>query len=315
MGAVIIRRLIRLIPQLLILVTIAFALVHLTPGSTGSVNVETGATQNLEQMRAELGLDRPLYIQYLDWLARVARFDLGDSFVDGQPVVDTILSRLPATILLTLTALVLSVLLALVIGVISAVRQNTWVDYLGTVISFFGLSIPSFWFGLMLIMVFAVGLHWFPAQGMRSIGVRDPVDVAWHLVLPAFVLALDGMAALSRYVRSSMIEALGDDYVRTARSKGLSEWAVIVRHAMRNALLPTITVLGMRLPILVGGALLIETVFAWPGIGRLGYEAVTQRDYPVILGLLLLTGVITILGNLLADIGYALVDPRVELEG
>jgi peptide/nickel transport system permease protein len=314
-GAVLLRRILRLIPQLLVLVTIAFALVHLTPGSTGTVNVETGSTQNLDQLRAQLGLDRPLYVQYGDWLVHVARLDFGVSYVDGRSVIEKIAERLPATLLLTGTALIVATVLGFLLGILAAVHQNTWVDYSATLFAFFGLSIPSFWAGLLLIIVFAVTLRVLPAQGMTSIGGGGPLDVAWHLVLPATVLALEATAAISRYVRSSMVETLDEDFIRTARAKGLPERKVIMRHAVRNALLPTVTILGLRLPVLVGGALLIETVFAWPGIGRLGYEAVTQRDYPVILGLLIFTGTLTIVGNLLADITYAFVDPRVKLEG
>jgi peptide/nickel transport system permease protein len=314
-GAVLVRRILRLIPQLLVLVTIAFALVHLTPGSTGTINVETGSTQNLDQLRAQLGLDRPLYVQYGDWLVHVARLDFGVSYVDGRSVIEKIAERLPATLLLTGTALIVATVLGFLLGILAAVHQNTWVDYSATLFAFFGLSIPSFWAGLLLIIVFAVTLRVLPAQGMTSIGGGGPLDVAWHLVLPATVLALEATAAISRYVRSSMVETLDEDFIRTARAKGLPERKVIMRHAVRNALLPTVTILGLRLPVLVGGALLIETVFAWPGIGRLGYEAVTQRDYPVILGLLIFTGTLTIVGNLLADITYAFVDPRVKLEG
>ena len=315
MGAVLVRRILRLIPQLLVLVTIAFALVHLTPGSTGTINVETGSTQNLDQLRAQLGLDRPLYVQYGDWLVHVARLDFGVSYVDGRSVIEKIAERLPATLLLTGTALIVATVLGFLLGILAAVHQNTWVDYSATLFAFFGLSIPSFWAGLLLIIVFAVTLRVLPAQGMTSIGGGGPLDVAWHLVLPATILALEATAAISRYVRSSMVETLDEDFIRTARAKGLPERKVIMRHAVRNALLPTVTILGLRLPVLVGGALLIETVFAWPGIGRLGYEAVTQRDYPVILGLLIFTGTLTIVGNLLADITYAFVDPRVKLEG
>lgn len=300
---------------MLVLVTIAFALVHLTPGSTGTVNVSTGMTQNLEQLRADLGLDKPLYLQYLDWLGRMVRLDFGTSYVDGRPVLGKILERLPATLLLTGTALVLSTVLGILLGIVSALRQNTKVDYAATVFAFLGLSIPSFWAGLLMILLFSVTLRLLPAQGMESIGGGGALDVLKHLIMPACVLALDATAAVSRYVRSSMSEALHEDYIRTARAKGLPERVVVGRHALRNALLPAVTIIGLRLPVLVGGALLIETVFAWPGIGRLGYEAVTQRDYPVILGLLIFTGLLTILGNLLADVTYAVVDPRVKMEG
>jgi peptide/nickel transport system permease protein len=314
-GAVLARRLLRLIPQLVILVTIAFALVHLTPGSTGTVNVESGITQNLQELQADLGLDRPLLVQYADWLGRVVHLDFGTSYVDGRPVLDKILERLPATLLLTGTALVFSSLVAMLLGVLSAARRNSWIDYVATVVAFFGLSVPGFWAGLVAIVIFGVQLRWLPVQGMRSVtGDGGALDLVRHLALPAAVLSIEAMAALSRYIRSSMSEALAEDYIRTARAKGLPERRVIFGHALRNAMLPAITILGLRIPTLVGGALLIETVFAWPGIGRLGFEAVTQRDYPVILGLLIFTGLLTIVGNLLADLTYAAVDPRLKLE-
>lgn len=191
MGAVLTRRILRLVPQLLVLVTIAFALVHLTPGSTGTINVDTGSTQNLEQLREQLGLNRPLHIQYFDWLVSVARLDFGMSYVDGRPVIDKILERLPATLLLTGTALVVATILGFLLGIIAAVRQNTWVDYGATLFAFFGLSIPSFWAGLLMIILFSVTLRLLPAKGMTSIGGGGALDVARHLILPATVLALD----------------------------------------------------------------------------------------------------------------------------
>lgn len=191
MGAVLTRRILRLVPQLLVLVTIAFALVHLTPGSTGTINVDTGSTQNLEQLREQLGLNRPLHIQYFDWLVSVARLDFGMSYVDGRPVIDKILERLPATLLLTGTALVVATILGFLLGIIAAVRQNTWVDYGATLFAFFGLSIPSFWAGLLMIILFSVTLRLLPAQAMTSIGGGGALDVARHLILPATVLALD----------------------------------------------------------------------------------------------------------------------------
>lgn len=303
-----------MVPQLLILFTIAFLIIHLTPGATGSVNPEAGATQNLGALRASLGLDRPLLSQYADWLFEMVRLDFGTSFVNGAPVLATILERLPATLLLTGVALALSILLAIPLGVISSLHRNTWVDYSTTVIAFIGVAVPAFWAAIVVIVIFGVELGWLPVQGMSSVGDGSVLDVARHLILPAGVLALEGTAALTVYVRSSMTGVLLEDYVRTARAKGLRERTVVYRHALRNALLPAVTIIGLRLPILVGGAVLIETVFAWPGIGRLGFEAVSQRDYPVVLGLLVFTGVLTIVGNLLADIAYAVIDPRISLD-
>jgi len=312
--AVLTRRLAQMVPQLLILFTISFALIHLTPGTTGAINPESGSAQNLEALRAGLGLDRPLPVQYADWLGHMLRLDFGQSYLDGQPVLAKILERLPATLLLTGTALLVSIALAIPLGVLSAMRRNTWLDYQITVFAFLGISVPAFWAGIVAIIVFGVLLRWLPVQGMRSIDGGGPLDVLQHLLLPAVVLALEGTAALTRYIRSSMTDVLGEDYIRTAWAKGLRERSVISRHAIRNALLPAVTIVGLRLPILVGGAVLIETVFAWPGIGRLGFESVSQRDYPVILGLLVFTGILTIVGNLLADIAYAVIDPRVRLE-
>ena len=304
-------------PQLLILFVLSFALVHLTPGATGGVDLQSASGQNLERMRERLGLDRPLPAQFGDWLWDVVRLDFGTSFIDGQPVREKILERLPATALLTGTALLVSVLLAVPVGVISSLRRNSPFDYVFTVLAFLGVSIPAFWAAIVAIIVFGVHLGWFPVQGMQSVGRRaepGPMDTLHHLVLPATVLGLEGMAALTRLVRSSMTDVLVQDYVRTARAKGLGERLVVARHALKNALLPLVTLIGLRLPALVGGAIVIETVFAWPGIGRLGWEAVLQRDYPVVMGLVVFTGVLTILGNLLADIANAVIDPRIKLE-
>ncbi len=315
MTGFLLRRFRQVVPQLLILFTISFAIIHLTPGTTGAVNPEAGVTQNLDALREQLGLDRPLPVKYVDWLWHAVQLDFGTSFDDGRPVIDKILERLPATLLLTGTALALSILISVVLAVASSVYRNSLFDYTATVFSFFGLSIPAFWAAILAIIVFGVQLDLLPVQGMNSVDDDGAVDTLRHLILPAGVLALEGTAALTRYLRSSMIEVLHEDYVRTARAKGLSERTVVFSHAFRNALVSSVTILGLRLPILVGGAVLIETVFAWPGIGRLGFEAVSTRDYPVVMGLLVFTGIVTIIGNLLADITYSLVDPRVKLSG
>ncbi|MGH2531524.1 MAG: ABC transporter permease [Thermomicrobiales bacterium] len=318
MNRYLLRRAAQLGPQLLILFVLSFGLVHLTPGATGSVDLQSLSGENLEQMRERLGLDRPLHIQFADWLWRAIRLDFGDSFIDGTPVREKILDRLPATALLTGSALVLSLVLAVPLGVLSSLYRNSPLDYGLTIFAFFGVSIPAFWAAIVVIIVFGVQLGWFPVQGMETVGrpVTWPVlDVLHHLALPAIVLGLEGTAALTRLVRSSMTDVLVEDYVRTARAKGLGEQLVLFRHALKNALLPLVTLVGLRLPTLIGGAVVIETIFAWPGIGRLGWEAVLQRDYPVVMGLVVFTGVLTILGNLLADIAYAAIDPRIKLEG
>lgn len=317
MNRYLLRRGALLVPQLLILLVLSFGLVHLTPGTTGAVDLNALSGENIAQMRERLGLDRPLPVQFGDWLWRAIRLDFGDSFIDGQPVREKIWDRLPATMLLTGSALLLSLVLAIPLGMISSLRRNSPIDYGLTVFAFFGVSIPAFWAAIVVIIIFGVQLGWFPVQGMESVG-RDvdsrAVDILKHLVLPATVLGLEGTAALTRLVRSSMTDVLVEDYVRTARAKGLSERLVLTRHALKNALLPMVTLVGLRLPTLIGGAVVIEQIFAWPGIGRLGWEAVLQRDYPVVMGLVVFTGVLTILGNLLADVAYAVIDPRIKLE-
>lgn len=317
MNRFLVRRVIQIVPQLAILLVLSFALVHLTPGETGVLDLESADAQNIAALREMLGLDRPLHEQFADWAVRLVRLDFGVSFIDGQPVMDKILERLPPTLLLTGTALALSIMLAIPLGLISALRRNTAIDYGLTLFAFIGISVPAFWAAILAIITFGVLIPVLPIQGMRTVGApvaSDVLDVAKHLILPAGILGLEGTAALTRYVRSSMIESLVEDYIRTARSKGLRERVIVVRHAMKNALLPAVTILGLRLPMLVGGAVLIEAVFAWPGIGRLGLEAVLRRDYPVVMGLVVFTGVLTILGNLLADIAYGFLDPRIKQE-
>jgi peptide/nickel transport system permease protein len=311
------KRAVQLVPQLMILFVVSFGLVHLTPGATGGVDLNALGGENIAQMRERLGLDRPLPIQFADWLWHAVRLDFGTSFIDGTPVRDKILDRLPATMLLTGTALILALALAIPLGVISSLKRNSPVDYGLTIFAFLGVSIPGFWAAIVVIIVFSVQLGWFPVQGMESVGRNvdsRTIDILHHLVLPAAVLGLEGTAALTRLVRSSMTDVLVEDYVRTARAKGLRERSVLVRHALKNALLPMVTLVGLRLPSLIGGAVVIETIFAWPGIGRLGWEAVLQRDYPIVMGLVVFTGILTIVGNLLADIAYAAVDPRIKLD-
>ncbi len=317
MNRYLLRRGVQLVPQLFILCVLSFALVHLTPGATGVVDLQSVNAQDLVALHKQLGLDRPLYVQFGDWLWHLARLDFGRSFIDGETVRSKIGDRLPATILLTGSALLLAIVIAVPLGVLTSLHRNSFFDYAMTVFAFFGVSIPAFWAAIVAIILFSVKVHWFPVQGMRTVGqpvASSTLDLLRHLALPALVLGLEGTAALTRFVRSSMSEVLTEDYVRTARAKGLHERAILVRHALKNALLPLVTLLGLRLPALIGGSVLIETVFAWPGIGRLAWESVVRRDYPVVLGLVVCTGILTIIGNLLADIAYAAIDPRIKLE-
>jgi len=243
------------------------------------------------------------------------RGDLGISYIDQRPVATQIRERLPKTILLTGVALLLSIGLALPIGVMAAVKQYSWFDNITTVFSTAGISLPSFWLGLMCILIFAVRLHWFPSGGVTTIGQPFSVpDLLKHLVMPAFVLATISIAGWSRYIRGSMLEVIRQDYVRTARAKGLRERLVIVRHALRNALIPVATLMGLSIPNLVGGALITETIFSWPGIGRLAWHATTKRDYPIIMGVVVMATAMVIFGNLAADVAYGILDPRITTE-
>ena len=246
------------------------------------------------------------------------RFDFGRSFKDGRLVIIKVLERLPATLLLNVLSLLLIFFIALPIGIISAVRQDSFFDKGMTVFVFLGFSVPAFWLALLLMLLFGVVLGWLPISGMHS--VNFPYfsfwgklwDIIKHLILPVFVSAFGGLAYLSRYSRTSMLEVLRQDYIRTARAKGLSEKKVIYRHALRNALIPIVTLLGLSLPALIGGGFIFETIFAWPGMGRLGYQAIMARDYPVIMGVGVIAALLTLSGNLIADITYAFIDPRIR---
>jgi len=300
---------------LVLLITIlTFTLVRLAPGGPSILmNPDLSAAQR-EQFRRNLGLDRPVAVQYMLWLSNLARGDLGTSYSSGTAVGTVVLERLPATLLLTGTAFGLALVVAVPLGILAALKRNTILDYGAMLFTAIGVSVPIFWLGILAIIVFAVQFKWVPSGGMYTVGTGATVrDAAWHLVLPALVLSTYYVAQLARYVRSSMMEVIRADYVRTARAKGLREIAVIGRHALRNALLPVITVAGLMLPRMVGGAALTESVFAWPGLGRLIVDAAHQSDYPLILGVTLVISVVVIVGNAVADALYVCVDPRIRL--
>ncbi len=317
----IIRRLIYSVPLLIGITLITFGVMHMAPGKPADamtdMNVKVSA-ESRQRLIALYGLDKPWYKQYADWVGRFVRLDFGDSFRDGRPAIRKIGERLPATILLNLLSLALILAIALPIGIYSAVRHNTLFDRAMTVSVFVGFSVPAFWLALMMMILFGLKLGWLPLSGLRSLDYDElsaagkVLDVAKHLVLPVAVSAFTGLAALSRYARSSMLEVIRQDYIRLAYAKGLPRRAVIFRHALKNALLPIVTVLGLSLPALIGGGFIFETIFAYPGMGRLGYEAVMARDYPVVMAVGTIAAVLTLIGNLLADIAYALVDPRIR---
>lgn len=321
MAGYIVKRLLSSIPVLIVITILTFMLIRLAPGDPTKMFISPRTRpEDRELIKKNLGLDKPLHIQYGIWLRNlVTRGELGYSLVNGRPVLDSILERVPATIILMGSAYILSIFLALPMGIFSAARQYSLLDYLFTVLSFIGLSLPPFWLALMVIYYLSLKWPLFPPMGMTyliegSFGERL-VDLGWHLFLPMTVIAVRNLATWSRYIRSSLIEVLGEDYIRTAYSKGLSEFRVIYRHALKNSLLPLITIIGLSLPEILAGTFIIEYIFAWPGMGRLGIEAVFHRDYTILMGDIFISSVLVILANLLADVGYALADPRIRLEG
>jgi len=293
---------------------ILFAIMRVAPGGPEAVLVGGEfSAEAAARIRQRLGLDRPLALQYATWAAAAVRGDLGRSFKTGDPVATLIADRLGPTLQLTGGALLFAVAVAVPLGVLAAVRRGTAWDTLGSAVSLFGVSFPSFWLGIMLILLFSEALPWLPPSGLAEYGREgDVLSRVRHAVLPTLTLGLIQMAAVMRFTRSSLLEALRQDYVRTARAKGLADGRVVWRHALRNALIPVVTVIGLSLPTLVGGAVLTETVFAWPGIGRLAVGAVFERDYPVIMGVNLVVAVVVVTANLLTDLAYTVIDPRIS---
>jgi len=316
------KRLLLMIPLIFGITLITFTVIHLAPG--GPVEVETemsikASAQARDNLKRLYGLDKPLHVQYLEWLNRFVKLDFGTSFVDGKTVTDKIKERIPVTLKINIISLFFIFIIAIPIGVISAVKQYTFFDKVVTLFVFLGFSMPTFWLALIMMIVFGVSLGWLPIAGIQSIDISGMsffgriVDQAKHLIMPICLSAFTGLAALSRYSRSSMLEVIRQDYIRTARAKGLKESEVIFRHAVRNALLPIVTILGLSVPGLIGGSVIFETIFAIPGMGQLFYSSTMSRDYPTIMGILVIGAILTLLGNLIADISYALVDPRIRV--
>lgn len=309
-------RLLQSIVLLFIVSVIGFAILHLTPGGPLSQFALTpGMTKaELAQIAHQMGLDRPLPVQYWEWAHRLVLGDWGHSYRDNRPVLDVILGRFPATLELMVSAMFIAVLLGMWIGVMGAIRRYSAFDMLATIGAMVALSIPTFWFGLIVIYIFAIHLDWLPPGNIATIGGGGGfLDYLHHLIGPAVVLALVEVAVWSRYMRASMLDVVNQDYIRTARAKGLPERTVLWHHAMRNAMLPMIALAGIEMPTLLGGALVTETVFTWPGMGRLLLDALGYRDYPVIMGILMFSAILVLLSNLLADVVAALVDPRIRL--
>lgn len=328
MGNYLLRRVLGAIPLVLGIATIVFFVLSLSPGDPVSLYTSpTIAPEVLDQLRRNLGLDQPVHVRYVRWMGSMLQGDFGVSFARSQPVREIIAQILPNTLILSAAAMTLAFTVGILVGVFQAVRQNSWTDNTLGFVALFFYSMPSFWLALMLILIFSLGARnlwdwpiWFPASGMTSVDYEflslggKTKDRLLHLTLPATSLALVLAAGIARYTRGSLLEVIRQDYVRTARAKGLSEGSVVFKHALRNALIPVVTLFGLYLPFLFSGTVFIETVFAWPGMGKLVVDAIFQRDYPVVMAGAFIFAVMVVVGNLVADILYSVVDPRIRYD-
>lgn len=316
----IIRRLLHLIPVVIVISVLIFGIIKLAPGDPVGANLDPKASAAQRQAeRARLGLDKPIPVQYLNWVKRSIKGDFGESYMYKRPVSEVIPQFIKNSFILNVVTYILAFLISIPIGIVCAVKQYSKTDNFWTVFSIIGISMPSFFFGLLLIYIFAVKLNWLPINGMvtpgkNAVGFVRFKDIMYHMVLPAIVLTIGSMASLVRYTRTSMLEVINQDYIRTARSKGLREKVVIYKHAFRNALIPIVTIIGFSIPGLFSGAVILERVFVWPGIGNIMMDAISARDYNMMMALNMFFAMLTLLGNLLADIGYALVDPRIKVD-
>lgn len=311
MGPYILRRLLLLIPVLIAISIVSFSLIHLAPGDPALVILRAQGSQRitpeaLAQVRLEMGLNDPAPMQYLRWLGRTLQLDLGTSVRTGTPVAELIFSRLPATILLSIASFLLVAIIALPVGIMSAIKQHSFIDHAGRLFAFLGASLPSFWLALLFILLFAVKLGWLPALGYGS---------TKHLILPALTLSLGIAPTYARLLRANMIEVLNQPYITTARAKGVMERSVIFSHALRNSLIPFVTVLGVSFAHLLGGAVVVETIFAWPGVGKLVVDAILTRDFPIVQAFVLIAAALFVLANLAVDLSYRFLDPHIRLEG
>lgn len=317
----ILKRLLGIIPLVIGITIISFLVIHLAPGKPSTIEQSLNPKVSLET-KAKLdklyGLDKPLYIQYSQWVKRLVRFDFGNSFIDNRPVVEKIMERIPLTLTINLLSMFFIFCLAIPLGIKSALKKDKFYDNFVTFISFIFFAAPAFWLALLLMNLFCIQLGWFPISGIVSLDFeyfnwwQKILDLSRHLFLPVLVSVIGAFAGLTRYMRSEMIEVMNQPYIRSAFAKGLTQNQVIKRHALRNALLPVVTIIGLSIPGLLGGSVIFESIFALPGIGRLFYEAVMTRDYPLIMAEVVLAAILTMVGNLIADISYAVVDPRIR---
>lgn len=317
MGRYILRRVLQMIPLFLGISVIIFIVIQAAPGGPETMLLASGRfvdASMLEAYRARLGLDQPLVVQYFRWLGAALTGDFGYSYKSAQPVLTSILERLPATVELMGAAYLFAAVVALPLGVYSAIHRQSIVDYLGTGLSFMGIAMPVFWFGLVLQLVFSVQLGWLPSSGRITVGATGFVDQVKHIIMPAVVLSLLYIAGWSRYMRSSFLGVLNADYVRTARSKGLPQRNVMLLHALKNAAIPVVTIMALDIAGLFSGAVITETIFAWPGIGRLFIQSMYDRDYPMLMGIIMMGSVMVVVFNLIADIANAWLDPRISYD-
>ena len=313
MLATIGKRLLQAIPILFAVSIFSFILMKLAPGdpSLAYISPEMDLI-DIEKVRKNMGLDEPLYVQYLNWLGNVLRGNLGYSIINKKSVLKQILERLPQTIGLMGSALIFSLIIGIFLGVICASKHNSWIDKSINLFSYVAISIPSFWFAMMLILVFSLQLNWLPSVGMRSTGEKSVVDLVRHSIMPIAVLSINRIAVISRYVRNAMLLELKQDYIKVAKAMGASRAEILFKYALKNSILPIITLIGLSLPSLISGSFITESIFGWPGLGLLGMNAIFSYDYPLIMATTMFSSVMLILGNLLSDIIYSIVDPRIK---
>lgn len=313
MKKYILKRLLELIPVLILVSIFSFFIIQASPGDPIDNYVRPGMTEEqIEDIKEEYELDGSMAQQYFRWMPHIMRGDLGTSIHQNRPVVDIIAERLPATLMLMGTALAFSLMIAIPLGLWAGLRKNKRSDNIISLISYLGISIPPFWLAMIGIILFSLKLHLLPSGGMHTVNVNTAADLLWHMILPAFVLSLNNMAIFTRYIRSNTISQLEEDYVQTAMAKGTGKRKILFRHVLKNCLLPIITLAGINIAGLVCGSFVVETIFSWPGIGRLAMDAVGNRDFPLIMGYTMFSCIILILGNLIADVLYAVADPRIR---
>jgi len=309
----IIKRVLQTIPMLIAVSIVSFLLIKLAPGDPvqAYITPEMGPA-DIERIRESMGLNDPIHIQYIRWIRNVLKGNLGYSLVNHRPVATQITERLPATIGLMLTSLIFSMIIGIIIGLFSAANQNKLFDQIVTIISYLGISLPSFWFAMILIYLLSLKLHLLPSIGMRTTGVYSTWDLIKHAIMPILVLSIQNIAVVARYIRSNTISELKEEYVTVQLASGASKNEILYKYVLKNAILPVITILGMSLPSLVSGAFITESIFGWPGMGQLGMTAIFSYDYPLIMAITMFSSLVLILGNLLSDILYSVVDPRIK---